>query len=389
MESDPILKNHNTHYNDAEYSFSNIRDEFLDDKMLKDGMVATDMDGTMFDNDLGMLTSLHMLRSPNVWGIHPDNFKALLAPVAQTSVVNLGLNGRIPVLSPEDCQLFLDLKDDLFELYVGIFTYIGEEDLTIADPVVNEFAHKMIALDKLILSMEAVFQHATVGQLLLRTRFLTGMTRRNVGKIISLMMEDNINGNRFEELDVHDENKKISKQRVGSDKLEKVSFDKRIHVVKDVRDIIFNLLDDDVPVRVVTTSLQDIAMGVLRGTEYNRLLDQDCDGRKPVCASTMVVDKYGVFSSKTDKMPVFGETKKNILIELQEKMNRKVKCAIGDSASNDTPMMELSLQNGGIIIINGDNYLDTRDKFKSFVDDQRQKIGDSDIGKRVFYVTEE
>jgi hypothetical protein len=50
--------------------------------------------------------------------------------------------------------------------------------------------------------------------------------------------------------------------------------------------------------------------------------------------------------------------------------------------------MKLALNNGGIAIINGENYQDTRDKFKPFVDDQRRKLGDPDIGKRVFYITE-
>jgi hypothetical protein len=388
MKPDPILKNHNSDYDDIEYPFSQVRDDFLDDEILEDGLVATDMDGTMFKNDLGMLTSLHMLRTPDAWGIHPDNFKELLTPSVQTSVVNLGLNGYLPALNPKDCQLFLDLRDDLFELYVKIFSYLGKDDLTIADPVVNEFAHKMIALDKLILDMEIIFQAATTGQLLLRTRFLKGMTRRNVGKIISLMMENNNNGDKFEELDVHDENKAISEQRVGSDRLEKISFDKKIHVVGGVRDVIFNLLDDDVPIRVVTTSLQDIAMGVLRGTEYSLILDQSCDGKKPVLASTLTCDRYGVLDSEPDKAPVFGEIKKRILEELQIKMNRKVICAIGDSVNNDSPMMKLALNNGGIAIINGENYQDTRDKFKPFVDDQRRKLGDPDIGKRVFYITE-
>lgn len=389
METNPILKNHNTDYDGFEYSFSRIRNEYLDDEMLENGLVATDMDGTMFKNDLGMLTSLHMLRTPDAWDIHPDNFKELLTPSVQTSVVNLGLKGYLPALSPKDCQLFLDLRDDLFELYVKIFSYLGEEDLTISDPVVNEFAHKMIALDKLILSMETVFQAATAGQLLMRTRFLKGMTRRNVGKIISLMMENHMNGDRFEELDVHDENKAVSEQRVGSDRLEKISFDKRIHVVSGIRDVIFNLLDDDIPVRVVTTSLQDIAMGVLRGTEYSPILDQSCDGKKPVLASTLTCDRYGVLDSEPDKAPVFGDIKKRILEELQIKMNRRVICAIGDSVNNDSSMMELALGNGGIAIINGETYENTRAKFKPFVDRQRRDLGDPHVGERIFYNSEE
>ena len=127
-------------------------------------------------------------------------------------------------------------------------------------------------------------------------------------------------------------------------------------------------------------------MGVLRGTVYSPLLDQQCDGKNPILASTLECDEYGVHGSEPDKAPVFGAIKKKILQELQIKMRRQVICALGDSVTNDTPMMELALENGGIAIIVGDDYETMRKKFQPFVDNQMKKLGDPDIAKRVFYV---
>lgn len=389
MDLNPRLKNHNTRYNNQEYFLDDIQNEHLGDEKMEFGMVATDMDGTMFRNDLGVLTFIHMLKDPHSWTMHPDEFKAIITPIEYMPVLRLGENGKIPALDSDDCKLFFDLRGDVIDLYKELSKYDDEQDLTIDNPIVNEFACKMIKIDQLVLGMEGIFHLATKGQLLMRTRFLKGRKVRNVRKFVKRMVGDHANGERYEIFSVYDENLGRIEQRVGPERLEPIRFDKQIQIIESIRSVLFSFLQKGVPVRVVTTSLKTITTEVLKNTSYKPLLDQDCDGKQPLCASALSVDEYNFIETGLEKEPVFGEIKVERLKALEQVMAREVIVTVGDSPTNDSPMMRHSIMNGGIVILRGDNYLETRAKFKLFVDSLKIDMCNPDIGKRIFYSTDD
>jgi len=348
------------------------------------GMVASDMDGTMFRNDLGVLAFVHNLSRPDAWVMKPPLFRKLLLPKAYRSILNLGARGFMKdYLAVSDCELFLDLVEDVDELYKAI--YMSTEKLSIDHPLVNEFARKMYEIDRLVLKMDHIFQEGSDGQLLMRTRFFVDKRPVAIENITSEMMAAYNNGDRSQALGIHDENSDVSEQRVKTDRVPDFDYDKKVVVVRDVRDMIMGLFGDGMPVRVVTTNLKTIAMGVLAASEYSDLLQQDCDGKRPVIASTLEEDEYTTLGPKPDKPPVFGPIKEGILEELQTKMRRDVICVFGDSFSNDTPMMRLAMRNGGIAVAVVKDYKSGRATFKPFVDKMRHELKDPDVGKRMFY----
>ena len=95
MKEIPKLLSHNSVYrqdDDYELSFDEIRERYLPDIGSKD-LVASDMDGSMFENDLGILVFLEQLSQPDDWPFDPEEFGQLLVPESYEAVLNLG-SGR-------------------------------------------------------------------------------------------------------------------------------------------------------------------------------------------------------------------------------------------------------------------------------------------------------
>ena len=393
--SAPRFFNHNSVYKPEgedypTYSLDEIKEAYLKDLSSK-GIIATDMDGTMFRNDLGILVFLEKLAQSSDWVFDPEEFSALLVPDTYEVIINLALAGQLPAISPEDARMYLDLKEDCVDLYVSIYAEQEEDELGISHPLVNEFARKMLELDRLGMQMEHVFVQGMKGQLFSRTRFFVGQNRRALAKLTSAAMKSHENGGRYVHLAVHPENASVVTQRVREDTLESVDYDRQVAVIEGVRYVIDELFDGGkgAPVRVVTTNLKPIAEKAMARSPYAELLKQDCEGKSPILASKLERNAYGKMGGRFRRLPVFGDIKRKVLIDLERRIGRKVQVAMGDSISNDVPMMELALRNGGIAIIVGRHFEETREKFKTVIDGRtgmRRRLGDSSIGDRIFYL---
>ena len=70
-----ILKNHAG----DDVDFSKVAEE-VSARGGRNPLVVTDMDGTMFDNDLGLMVFLEKLGDPRFWNHSNSHFKKLLLP---------------------------------------------------------------------------------------------------------------------------------------------------------------------------------------------------------------------------------------------------------------------------------------------------------------------
>ena len=344
----------------------------------------------MFRNDLGILVFLEKLSQSPDWNFDPDEFSKLLVPDTYEVILNLALAGQLPAITQQEAQIYLNLRDDCVDLYAAIY-HEEERDLTIEDPLVNEFARKMLEMDRMGMDIEHVFIQGMKGQLLSRTRFFVGQKPRLLAKLTEAAMKSHENGGRYAHFRIHPKSEEVAEQRIGPDELESLNYDKRVVVVQDVRYLIDQLFDKGkgAPVRIVTTNLQGIAKGALQHSVYRNLLDQNCDGKSPVMASKLESNVHGKMGHRFRKMPIFGNIKGKVLRELEPRIKRKVKVAIGDSVSNDASMLSLALENNGIAVIVGRHFEETRAKFKAFVDGEngvRRQLADANIGERIFYV---
>ncbi len=370
------------------FSFGEIKDRYLGD-ITDNGLAATDMDGTMFTNDLGILVFLEMLSKSHEWYFDPDEFASLLVPETYGVIINLALAGELPNIETEKAKTFMNLKDDSIDLYKAIYKEQDDYDLTLEHPLMNEFARKMLELDRIGMEMEHIFVKGMNGQLFSRMRFFLNHNSRRISRLTTAAMKSHENGGRIAHLAVHPKSTKVANQRIGSDDLEALDYDRQIVVVEGIRDVINTLMQIEIPVRVVTTNLHDIAQGALLMSSYKNILDQDCDGKSPILASKLKRNAYGKMDSHMNKLPILGGIKAKVLRRLESVLGKKVQLAMGDSPSNDGDMMELSLNNGGVAIIvpkMGEDFEKTRNNHKEWIDKARRNVGDANIGDRIYYL---
>jgi len=62
------------------HDLDDVLDEYLPGDVAEQSLVCSDMDGTMFENDIGLLVFLEKLSDPSLWYHSPDRFARILIP---------------------------------------------------------------------------------------------------------------------------------------------------------------------------------------------------------------------------------------------------------------------------------------------------------------------
>ena len=382
----------------------------------EDFFAVSDLDQSLVTVDMGVQTFLEKLKKPQSWQFKPQTMKNLLLPFIYQRILYDGTVGEYPdLLDPQECSFLIRLWKDIIGLYPHLYEQMnhGSNDLTVEDPIPNEFARKMLAMDGSIMSMDGSFieimkqiqkgdsslkrflNPKTEFELLLRTRLFAGHNVQHIRSLVNGVFE-NKDGEGEVLLDIHEENAQLLKrQRVTRDELPPITIGTEVEAVAAVRQIVSMLLKKDVPVKVVTTSIAEIAVPTIREF-YPDLFSQNWEGGKPIVASVMPRGKGG-YKPRMTTTPVFGEEKRKVTQGICDKTGRTPLMAIGDSPSNDVPMFEVILQNNpkGIVVIvakDGVNFEETRQMFRPFTDRMEQALPKShkkQLDKRIWYVTQD
>ncbi len=371
-----MIKTHNSSFQTgAEYTQDELIDEFLSDKKF---IVGSDMDGTMFNNDIGVLVFLEKLSDPKFWKFKTSRFKSLLLPFKYKKVFQQGAEGTIAELEQKKCQFVLNLWEDICDLYRRqreILSSNGPK-IHIHTPIVNEFARKMLEFDRLLIEMERQLISRFQGELLMRTRFFVDQHRAIVGELIRKVMARKADDNDANlNLAVHNENVSEYNQRIREDDLEPIDFNRTVIKNTNVDNFLRKLFPRAVE-RVITTNTEEIALGAINNSDYKYL-----SHRRTISASRLKMngDKFG---SKMDGMPIFGSRKVDIAKEIEAAKKRIFKVALGDSFTNDGPMGKYALNNGGVFVIVAADYEEARQKFNPIY----EELGANGVGERMWYV---
>jgi phosphoserine phosphatase len=383
-----------THESDKDgqvYNYTEMADEFLPVQKREKGLVATDMDGTLFSNDLGQLVFVEKLAQAKNWQMRPSEFNRLLIPEDYRNLLQRGSKNFINGLNSDECRKVLMLREDIIELYEKMYEMKRDgKEIDVSHPIANEFAMKMIKLDKFFMIMDSVLMQWFEGMFLMRTRFYAGADKRDVKHLTRQVMRRKNGHKSMLKLGVHTSNKqgKATKQRLnGKDLGGDEQIDRIVHEISGTSNIIMDLFGKGMKVRVVTTNLKQIASTALEESRYSPLLEQYCGGHLPIVASTLQNGNDGKFNGEMETLPIFGENKLEVLIQLQRKMRHKVMCALGDSPKNDTPMGRVAIHNGGVFVVVHDDYEKAREKFDPFYQQAvKENPNQKDIGNRIWYV---
>ena len=317
----------------------------------------------MFDNDLGILVFLEKLSEPTFWTYSTDRFSRLLVPKKYFKTIQEGANTVVQGLPQATCQMILALRHDLINLYALNKRFLdNEEPLTTGHPIANEFARKMIELDRLFMEVDGHLSKQFEGELLLRTRFFAGKNKDDVYRLTQEVLERGPNAhNRFRTLGVHQSNQDETDIQVTADQLQEITEDRLVKPVDEVRRIITRLTMENLAKgRVVTTNLREIAEAIVNGSLYRRCLHSD-----RVVASTLDTKDDRTFRARPSSIPVFGEEKRRLAEAIAEEKNRQFLVALGDSARNDGPMIKQALRNGGIAVFVGPTIEEIYRKFNN------------------------
>ncbi len=230
--------------------------------------------------------------------------------------------------------------------------------LDLSNPLINEFARKMILLDDLIIKYEDTFQKKFDGQLLMRTRFFADKNKEDVARIMKKITSRTPQSfDSLTNLQAYAENIINADQQTQLEDVSQISYPRVLNEIKIIRDMLFRLNNEhDTDVFIITTNLVDIAEGFVSNSDYQKIIHPDI-------VATNLRKENGRYHPQIEGKPVFGFEKQNRLKGLEKRHQKKAIFAAGDSARNDWPMMQYALENKGIAIAIGAEFDRTKEKF--------------------------
>ena len=364
--------------------------------------LATDMDYTMFDNDLGVLVFLEKLSDPSFWEFSKEEFSKLLLPKDYRDLIESGARGEFTGLPPTICRLTLDLFQDIGNLYDLQRRIKSGEGVDYETQVVNEFARKMLEFDNIFLILDPILAEHFEGNLLSRTRFFAGKDPTKIRDMTrTVMQRGGSDIGRVIELKIHPELKEPAHQIVSEERISDTygresqfkSVDRLVVPILKVRDVVRQLISEQqIPGVIITANLWGIANQVIKHSpDFKFMTEQPylAENNEELVIGSRLAEKEGKLATRLQGKPVFGPRKRLEAIHFAKRLNRKFTVAIGDSPTTDGPMMQTALRQGGVAVVVGKTYEETRKKFDRVI----QQVADSQNGQavkvedRAFYIS--
>jgi len=371
-------------FSGREYYADEVVDINFPDDQLKSVLTATDMDGTLFRGDLGILVFLEKLGQPSFWTFSVSKFKDLLLPDKYFRLLKKSAEGKISNIAPVRANEMLNLREGIVNLYKLMKQLLkdGGDGLDLSNPIVMSFARMMIAYDDLIMRMDKDFGEHFQGELLLRVRFFAGKNKHDVKGLTRTVLDRPIDSpDAYVDLKFDGDliNGDLGKKLRDLEGLGDLEMDRTALINEEVRRMIVNLgILNGSAIRVVTTNLFDIASAAIENTSYGKIIHPGTE-----IATTLGVNGDS-FTPRMDELPVFGPEKTRKAEAFAALKGRRFAVALGDSPSNDGPMMKRSVENGGVMFAVGDDFEKTRSRFNNLAMELVNSLGEDSLGRMYF-----
>lgn len=398
------------------HSLEEVRDRYFSNDELGNSIIGFDFDHTMVEDDVGIQVFLQTLLDPHYWNDDYQDFEILLLPSKYKKLLIRGAAGKVKDLPQTSCQFALDLTDDISALYQEIRRWVKSGHFpdeysihnAISHPLINEFARKMIALDRAMISMDRVFSRKFNGAFLLRTRFFRNRSIRDVrditlrvwectGKVVELVIDKSPKTNG------HTKKIPFDHPEIDTDPLT-IHLSPRVN--KSTLEIARSLLAQPKTPRpsVITTNHPIIADTVIQTTDWIDPLYRNghlIHVEQPLVRGTLLErDKTRKrLKGKAKGKPVYGEEKRRIAQEVAEHHRRIFRLAIGDSFGDLAMGHEAILNNGAFFVVTegGSNPANPQEAVErtrqKFHDDFVATLGQEDfarnIAPHVYYILPE
>lgn len=389
------LLNHHGEEIDAETFADDVKNVHFPSGGHKSIALASDMDNTMFDNDLGTLVFLEKMDDPKFWHLDTDEFRRLLLPKAYRELLSKGADRHVEGLNPPVCKLALDLAYDIVNLYERIQSNVKSKHGNEEGKLSEEFARKMIELDRIFVLIDGVLSKNLNGQILMRTRFFAGKNPSTMTTLAQKVMHRHpTNIGRRVALNIHEENEERAEQIVTEDRITQVhgvvspyrEIDRYVQQIDEVQEIIQIAVQKlRIPAVVATGNLKAIAKTAITESDYSFLLKQKYvrEGEDSAVVGTWLRSgENGTLHPKVEGKPVLWDRKAEEALKFAKARRRDLKIALGDSPSTDGPMLRASLASGGVAVVVGKDIDSLRKRFEKVIPPEER------YQEKVYYVVE-
>lgn len=336
--------------------------EYFKDGDLSRSIVCSDWDGTMVEQDTGIQVFIQKLLDPHYWPLEDrGKFMDVVLPDEYYIIFSKGAEGNGDhELDQEKCKYIMGLAWDIVNLHAAITDRVVSGDFEqthdihefINDPMINEFARKMIELDRIAMEMDKYLSNKLDGKFLLRTRFARNKKIRSIREVARRVW--NYKGQTVK-LSIHEKDPLgKNNRRVGRDHPLVQNPDIEYPLCPTVDQRILSIqsklisVEDPALIRVITTNHPAIVDAILRETPYEDVIGPTVKRNRiesddPMVRGTRLkVDKeHGMVLEMVSKdLPRIAAEKRVLSGQVADMHDRYPRIALGDTSGD----LEMGLQ---------------------------------------------
>jgi len=334
------IRTHESIGRDETFSLEQVKDAHLPASTWEqNGIFASDMDQTMFLNDMGALVFIGYLQNPAFYRMSAEDLQRIILPAGTEWFFEQGAAGNIDGVSPAECSEALDLAEqivtDFALLREGMLE--GSQDAAFRQTLIA-FMQKICSLDSRLIHLKNQHPDAqtsnTLAKAFSRFRLFGGQETT----VIERMTEEAL-------ALTHDHPERNLPLRAGDAKREGV--DRLISVNEPIYKLLNGTVQEGAEGFAVTASPLDIAATAIRSSVYSTIIAPE-----KILATQLARSECGTYLSGSLKGEmVAGIRKTQLLQEMTAQSGKRVMLALGDLPGSDAAMGAMALTNGGVFVV--------------------------------------
>ncbi|MDB4979240.1 MAG: hypothetical protein JWM56_1426 [Candidatus Peribacteria bacterium] len=346
-----VIRTHDFPVTGNEYELKNHIETWQ--TQARPGLIATDMDGTMFLEDAGRLVFNNFIESPEFFSRDPTDFNSLLLtsyPITEDGrsardLVKNAAEGRGSELSAETCRDVLHECGNLTENYARLHS-IGAT----SEDERRAFAQAFLALDQKLIDLKNTVQDFGLSNRLAeafwRFRMTTGFPASHIASYAKRLADGGIRAN------------------------------------SPVHQILHSAPKADT-IHVITASPCVVARELIRASLYKTVITDHT-----VIPTTLQRSETDHLTGRIEGEMITGDVKRVLLQHLQRNTGATLRMALGDHPPGDGAMGALVLEKGGVFVITHEpeKFQTMRQAFHSVL---AQFIEPDEHADRIWYVEQE
>ncbi len=357
------------------YDLESLRDTLLPASVWKEGVFASDMDQTMFLNDMGALVFIEYLQNPAFYAMSTDELRRIILPSDTEWFFEQGAAGQIEGVSSEGCHEALLLAEEIVKNFDALRASMQQTRHTPDRSQLMAFIQKICALDSKLIHLKN--QHPdpavsnTLAKAFSRYRLFGGQEASVIDRLTTAVMSL-----------AHDHPERVLPIQAGDSKHAEV--DRLIRVNGSVHGLLDRVIEDGAEGYAVTATPFEIATTAIRSSIYSHIIPHD----RILATKLMLNPEKTHLAGGLDGEMMAGIRKAQLLAQIEADTNRKIMLVLGDLPGSDAAMGAMALRNNGVFVVthHPQQLEETHDGFDRYL---KRLMGNNDVEHaqdRILYI---